>query len=172
MSNVNLEVFRATRGQYISAAWKKIVKPAARFRAVKLEKRTSGIFRAGINFANLGMVVEAIANGERGEVQELPWGEWEKNGFPYFITHNGNRYVRLYPPYRRNADGVLEPCWANAQLRTQYWVNEKLVDVDTFKSYLTPSDAKSMTDDPPPCITVNIANLEVLGENDPERHVA
>lgn len=166
--SVNLDMFRSTKGQYLPAAWRKSVKPAAAHKSRELVKRTSGIFRAGIDFSHLGMIEEAIRDGERGEVGELPWGEWEEGGFPYFIAHKGNRYIRLYPPYRRNAEGKLEPCWANAQLVVQYWVDGVEVDRDTFKSFLTPSDAKSMESDPP-CITVNVDHLEVLGETDPNR---
>lgn len=164
--SVDLEVFTEKKGQYLPAAWKKSVKPAAAHKARTLEKRTSGVFRAGIDFSHLGMVVEAIRNGERGEVGELPWGEWQQ--FPYIIQHKGEQYVRLYPPYRRNEDGTLEPCWRLAQLAVQYFVDGNEVDRDTFKGFLTPSDARAM-EDSPPCITVKLAHMIHLGETDPDK---
>ena len=92
---INLDSLFGSKGQFISATFKSEKKPAATFKGVRLEKRIEGTFRAGINFANLSSVKEGIANGERGEVQPLPWGTWLQ--FPYLISHKEETYVRLYP---------------------------------------------------------------------------
>ena len=78
--SVNVERFLDSKGQFIAATWVSPKKPAAAHKAKRLEKRTSGTFRAGITFAKLGSVKDGIRDGERGEVGPLPWGEW--NSFP------------------------------------------------------------------------------------------
>lgn len=63
---------------------------------VVVTKDTRGYCLSGIAFENRKEVKEGIANGERGEVQPLPWGNWKQ--FPFVIEHKGNDYVRLYLP--------------------------------------------------------------------------
>ena len=184
--SVNLDLFASKKGQYVPAAWKSPKNPAAAHKGTKLEKRTSGLFRAGIDFSHLGSVEDAIRDGERGEVGELPWGEWES--FPYFIQHKGERYVRLYPPsktlyfvddrevvkatyeitpeHRRSTKRV--PDWEAAKLAVQYFVNGVETDRETFNGFLTPSDARKRDTDAP-CITVKACNLVHLGETDPDK---
>ena len=57
-------------------------------------KRVVCVVRSGIDYSKLKPVQTAIANGERGQVEPLPWGQWRV--FPYIIDHNGKEYVRLY----------------------------------------------------------------------------
>jgi hypothetical protein len=123
------ERFFNCKGQFINATFVSEAKPKAAFKEVKLTKRTEGVFRAGIDYANLKPVLEGIADGTRGEVGSLPWGVWEH--FPYTITHNGNRYIRLYPT-------------ENCHLKVQYFADGVEISKETFKSYLTASDAEKM----------------------------
>lgn len=135
----------SSKGQFVKAVWKSNPKPAAAHKGVLLEKHTDAVCRAGINFANLSSVQDAIAAGERGEVQSLPWGEWKT--FPYIIEHKGAEYVRLYP-----AEG--------AHCKTVYFVNGVQVDKDMFASYLTPSEAAKMSKgEKPECFTVKRENI-------------
>lgn len=173
--SVNVEKFLSSKGQYIAAAWKSEKKPAAAHKGKKLVKRTSGVFRAGINFANLGAVKDGIRDGERGEVGELPWGQWEC--FPYFIQHKGVRYVRLYPPSKKievidpNTGNMIEKHvadWDAAKLAVQYYVDDVEVDREVFNSYLTPSDA-ARRDKECDCFTVTQSNIIHLGETDPDK---
>ena len=172
--SVNVERFVDCKGQYIAATWVSPKKPAAAHKATKLEKRTSGTFRAGISFANLGSVKDGIRDGERGEVGQLPWGEWER--YPFFIQHKGERYVRLYPPAKTievtDEDGNIVQKrvadWAAANLAVQYFVNGVETDRETFNGFLTPSDAKKRDTDAE-CITVKESNLVHLGETDPDK---
>jgi hypothetical protein len=184
--SVNLDLFREKKGQFVPAAWLSPKKPAAAHKGVNLEKRSSGLFRAGIDFSHLGSVEDSIRDGERGEVGELPWGEWET--FPYIIQHKGEQYVRLYPPsktvyyvedrevvkatydmtpeHRRSFKRFTD--WEAAKMAVQYFVNGVEVDRETFNGFLTPSDAKKRDTDAP-CITVKVSNLVHLGETDPDK---
>ena len=172
--SVNVERFLDSKGQFIAATWVSPKKPAAAHKSKRLEKRTSGTFRAGITFANLGSVKDGIRDGERGEVGQLPWGEWER--FPYFIQHKGERYVRLYPPSKtievtdENGETVHKRVadWAAANLAVQYFVDGVEVDRETFNGFLTPSDARKRDTDAE-CITVKANNLVHLGETDPDK---
>jgi hypothetical protein len=146
---INLDKFFDNKGQFISAIFRSEKKPAAIHKGTLLEKRIEGVFRAGIDFGNLGSVKEGIAKGERGEVQSLPFGEWVK--FPYLIQHNETQYVRLYPT-------------ANCVLKVQYLVNGVESTKENFLSFLTPSDkAKAENGERPECITVKVSNLIKLG---------
>lgn len=134
------------RGQFVKAVWKSNPSPAAAHKkaGIVLEKHTSAVCRAGINFANLSSVQIGIEEGTRGEVQELPWGKWKS--FPYIIEHKDTEYVRLYP--------------TDTKSNTIYFVNGEPVDKDTFKSYLTPSEANKMSSgERPECFTVKRENI-------------
>lgn len=145
---INFESFLAAKGNFIKASFHTEKKPAAAHKGTTLEKVTTGVFRAGINFANLQSVKDGIANGERGEVQPLPWGEWES--FPYVIKHKENHYLRLYPA-------------KNGKVETTYLVNGQEVSREEFNSYLTPSDAKSP--EKFECFTVKCSNVIALCDN-------
>jgi hypothetical protein len=135
-----------SKGQFVKAIWKSEPTPAASHKkaGVLLEKKTSAVCRAGINFANLSSVKIDIEEGERGEVQELPWGQWLS--FPYVIEHKDSLYIRLYP--------------SDTKSNTIYYVNGEVVNKETFASYLTPSDAKKLFEgDKPECFTVKRDNI-------------
>ena len=125
----------ACKGQFISCSFVSEVEPKAAFKGTKLSKSTEGAFRAGIDYANLKSVLEAIAEGSRGEVGGLPWGRWEH--FPYTILHTPKgeteekRYIRLYPT-------------ENCTMKVQYFVNGVAVTKEVFKTYLRQSDIDRM----------------------------
>ena len=132
--------------------WASEVKPAAVHKGVSLSKQVSATLKAGIDFANLSSVKSAIANGERGEVESLPWGEWEI--FPFTILHKGNRYVRLYPSKAENQ-----------KPSTKFFADGAEVSREIFASYLTPSDAaKLFSGASPDCFNVKESNLIGIGE--------
>ena len=181
---MNIEKFMSCKGQFIAASWVSPKKPAAAFKGHRLEKRSSGLFRAGISFSNLGSVKDAIEAGEREEVGPLPWGVWEV--FPYTITHKGGRYFRLTPPsktvYFVDGQEVSKDVWALApenvrsiksvpdwsSLSTRYFLDDQETDKETFNSFLTASDASSEKKTPS-CITVKESHFLTLGEPDPDR---
>lgn len=134
------------RGQFVKAVWKSNPTPAAAHKkaGIVLEKHTSAVCRAGINFANLSSVQQGIEEGTRGEVQELPWGQWKV--FPYIIEHKEAEYIRLYP--------------TDSKCETLYFVNGVEVDRNAFSAYLTPSDAAKMTSgEKPECFTIKRENI-------------
>ena len=150
-------------GQFVKASWRSNPKPAASFKEVLLEKHTIAIVQTGVNFANLSSVKQGIADGERGEVQELPWGSWfidpvtEKSWFPYVITHRSKGsdedtlYLRLYPS---GADNHIP--------KSVFLVDGVTVDKNVFARYLTPSESKKLLDptvDKPLCFTIKLKNL-------------
>lgn len=151
---INLDKFFSSKGNFISATFRSEKKASAKHKGTLLEKRISGVFRAGISFENLSSVKEGIENGERGEVQSLPFGEWEK--YPYLIKHTNkegisNRYIRLYPT-------------PNCVLNVLYLVNGVESTKEQFLSFLTPSDrAKAENGEKPECITIKETNLISLG---------
>jgi hypothetical protein len=150
-----------SKGQFVKAVWKSNPTPAAAHKksGITLEKHTSAVCRAGINFANLSSVQQGIEEGTRGDVQELPWGQWKVDSegnslFPYIIEHTdktGNycEYVRLYP--------------TDTHCNTIYYVNGEEVSKEKFAEYLTPSDAKKIIEpsdeDRPLCFTIKKDNI-------------
>lgn len=156
---VSLEDLFSKKGQYISAVFQTEKKPSAQHKAVRLEKRTSGVFRAGIDYSNIAEIADAIEAGERGEVGSLPFGVWER--FPYTILHTPARqteqvrYVRLYPSKN-----------ATHRVSVQYLANGVEVSREQFASYLTPSEAKEMLQGGKElvCFTIKHGNLLSLGK--------
>lgn len=139
------------KGQFVKAKWKSNPKPKASFKGIELMKVTESVVRAGIDYANLSSVQQGIENGERGEVQPLPWGEWK--AFPYIIEHKGAEYLRLYPSVGNHP-------------KTMYFVDGNQVDKETFANYLTPSDAKKMFEDErPDCFTIKSENILGIPED-------
>lgn len=134
------------KGQFACCSFTSTIKGAAAHKDKVLTKRTTGVFRSGINYANLFSVKEGIASGERGEVQSLPWGEWALH--PWIIIHKDVEYVRLFPVEGQRSTVV-------------YYVDGVEVDKATFQIYLTPSQCAEK--DSPSCITKKLAEVAFLG---------
>ena len=167
MPKINLEKFMSIKGQFCKVEWESTKKPAAAHKGLVLVKRSSGVFRAGINFSKLGAVIDGIRDGERGEVQKLPWGQWKS--FPYIIEHKDNEYVRLYPPAKTITleDGTPKRVsdWSAARMTVSYFVDGQPVTKEEFNKFLTPSDANN-DGDLPDCFTVKAENLLSLCESE------
>jgi len=141
-----IERFMRATGSFLSVVFTTDKAPRAEFKGTRLTKRVQMVARAGIDYANLSSVREGIANGERGEVQTLPWGEWF--AFPYVIRHKGGYYFRLYPV-------------AGSVPTVAYMVNGSEVSKEDWMAYLTPSErAKMESGDRPDCFTVKAENCE------------
>ncbi len=152
------------KGNFVKAAWKSNPKPAAAHKDILLEKQTVAVVQAGVNYANLSAVKDAIAAGERGEVQELPWGVWYtdklsgKSWFPHVIEHKDELYLRLYPSHGNNH-----------KTRSIYYVDGVEVTKEEYAKYLTNSEARKILDpkeeDVPLCFTIKLKNLLDLPED-------
>lgn len=141
-----IEKILNSKGQFVSVHFRSDVKASAANKNVKLHKETKAVVKAGINFANLKRVKNAIENGERSEIGELPWGNWFK--FPYIIEHKLNFYLRLYPSI-------------NNIPKVSYFVDGKEVDKLNFASFLTPSAQKGLLEksEPSECFTLKATNI-------------
>lgn len=143
-TNANvIAAFLAAPGQFASVTFKSNPKPAAAFKGVVLEKVTTGVFRSGVNFANLSSTQAEFASGERTEVQPLAWGSWES--FPFVITHKGERFLRL-----TTVNGV--------KSKSTFKVNGVEVSKDEFEQFLVPS-ARSDAKTPTEVFNIKEANL-------------
>ncbi len=140
MKDITKKIISARNGSFQSVTWKSNPSPAAAHKAHKLEKLTTATVRAGIDFSNLDTVKNAIANCERKEVGELPWGKWEN--FPHTILHKDSRYVRLYPSGKPD---------------TVYFVDGEIVSREEFEKFLRPSDCGK--NEAIECFTVKEENL-------------
>ena len=145
-----------SKGQFVKASWKSNPKPAAAHKHIMLEKHTVGIVQAGVNYANLSAVRNAIADGERGEVEELPWGSWKT--YPYIIEHKDQEYIRLYPS---NGNNHIP--------KSIYYVNGIATDKEEFAKYLTASEARKILtpseEDRPLCFTIKANNMLDIPED-------
>lgn len=143
-----LEKILNSKGSFVKACWKSNPKPSKDHKGVLLEKRTSAVCRAGIDYSNLSAVKVGIENGERGEVQELPWGVWKQ--FPYVIEHKDEEYIRLYPSIGNKS-------------QTIYFANGDEVTKEEFSKYLTPSESKKLMnpspEDTPLSFTIKRSNI-------------
>lgn len=138
-----LAVFKSNAGKFASVTFKSNPKPAAAFKGTELEKVTTGVFRSGVNFANLASTKAEFASGERTEVEPLAWGEW--SDFPFVITHKGERFLRL-----TTVNG--------AKSKSVFKVNGLEVSKEEFESFLVPS-ARSENKTPTEVFNIKEANL-------------
>lgn len=156
-----IDLIKTCKGQFIRVKYKTNIKPAARHKGVVITKSVNGIFRTGIDYANKASVKDAIASGERGEVQTLSWGEWAV--FPWIIAHKGAEYLRLYPVESVAPEATYEITDPN---RAEGFNADHPATKEEVAQYLTPAEADKILakDKPKPeCITKKIGDLEVVG---------
>ena len=112
----------------------------------KVEKVTTMSARFGITYDNIKNVQTARENGTLPkENQGLPWGEWSE--YPYFITHKGVEYMRLYTTHSNN------------KTVTRYFVDGKEVDKETAKALCLKSEF-SDNSKPMEVVTVKVENIQ------------
>jgi hypothetical protein len=144
-----IDTLRSRKGQYVRIEYTTSTEPAAAHKGRSLSKRTTMTVRTGIDFANLASVQLAIANGERGEVQPLAWGEWSMH--PWLISHKGAEYLRV------TIDGV------PINARSTYMVDGAEVTREDYLSMLTPSKRAAILDgDRPEVLTIKVSNIHSL----------
>lgn len=111
----------------------------------KVEKVTTMQCRFGIEYDNIKNVQVARENGELPkENQGLPWGAWSE--YPYFITHKGTDYMRLYTTHSNN------------KAVTKYFVDGVEVDRETAKAMCLKSEFSD--NKPTEVVTVKVENIQ------------
>lgn len=141
-----LEAVQSKKGQFIELSFQSNGEPSAEHKGRILTKVTKGIYRTGVDFANLSSVKEAIAKGERGEVQSLAWGAWKV--FPFIIGHKGSDYCRI------TTSPSHKPSVA-------YFVDGVEVSKEHYLSMLPPSKRKPS--EPSEVFTIKAENIIKVG---------
>jgi hypothetical protein len=145
-------ILAARKGQNIQAVWQREAKIRKEFANVKIEKRTAAYIRTGIGYENLASVQDAIAAGERGEVQPLPvWEKWHSYPFILENTKNQTTYIRAYPP-----------SFTNLPRRSEWILDGVVTPFAEVKKYLLASEYPN-DNDAPPCFQIKTKNLISLG---------
>lgn len=140
------------KGQTLTAVWESPVPCLSGIDKV-VTKRTVAHVISGVEFGNRKEIKEAIEAGERGEVQPLPWGQWEQA--PFIIGHKGKQYVRLYPP-------------TEAQMETFHLKHESMFFANgwpiTREQAIEFCGAKAKVKDSiPQCFSVCCDNIKTIG---------
>lgn len=142
---------RNRKGQHVRATWQRVAK-TFKDCPLLIVKRTSAYVRAGIEYANLALVKDAVASGERGEVESLPWGEWAD--YPFIIAHKGKEYVRLYPAV---FDNLSTPS-------VEWSIDGKPATYAQVEPFLLASEKRKDDDDKPLCFTLKAEDVVALAE--------
>jgi hypothetical protein len=151
-ANQVFQKIMSSKGRFVKIRYKSNPKPKAEFKNLNLEKITTTIMQSGVEFKNLKVVKEAIASGVRGEVGELPWGQYLSDFYPYIITHKDVLYLRVVPSQTGNHKG-----------QTDYFCNSNKITKEEFSTYLTNSDAKKLMENTEGSIVFNIKLENLLG---------
>lgn len=141
------------RGQSLNVRLVSTVDCLAAHRGNIVQKVTEMTVISGISFENRIDVREAIAAGERGEVGQLPWGQWKQ--FPHVIEHKGADYIRLYLPSeaQRNA-GFSRPTTVN-------WTCNGL-PIDSNEAIRLCGSKAMSKENAAGCMTVKAQNLAII----------
>jgi hypothetical protein len=151
-----LDKILTAKGTHVSIRFKTTkapAKPKTLNAGILLEKETKGAFKAGISYANLKEVREAIEAGERGPVEAPKGKKWIKYPYTLESLKTGKELVRLYP-----ASGD------NQHPSVVYRVNGTEVSKEEFNSYLPPSEVNKT---PQPLFDLSVESiLDLVEEND------
>ncbi len=158
-SQALIAAFQAAPNNRLKLAYSSSVDVAAKHKGtVKITKYVEGYYIAGIDYASLPSVADAIAKGEREEVKSLPWGEWV--AFPWIIRHKDVEYIRLYP-----VEGE-KPSVRYETRDGQGNVVHENTDKCIVATYLTPANSTAMLSDEPSkkldCITKRVEHLQIV----------
>lgn len=142
-STLKKMVIGGTKGSFRSIVWERPMKTKKAFADQVIVKRSFGVVRFGIEYDNIRAVQEKRESGELPEVNMgLTWGEWML--YPYFIQHKGNVYLRCATS-------------KGNKIRSEYFLNGKMVDKETIKNMCLASEFKN-TDDLD-VFTINTKNI-------------
>jgi len=126
-----LDTILSCKGSHVSVHYQTFDKPRKESKAsgvIELKRIVKGAFRAGLEFKNLKEIKEAIAAGERGEIQPRKWGVYTK--YPFLLEHKGEEYIALYPA----SGGFIQ------RPKTTYFVNGQETDRASYNAHLTDSE--------------------------------
>lgn len=130
-------------GAFTSILWERPMKTLKAFSGQTITKRTSAVVRCGIEYDNIGRVIEARATGTAPAVNAgLPWGQWDD--YPFSILHKGNRYLRV----------ATVP---NTRFTTEYFLNGVKVDKSAVQSMCIKSEFRD--GEIPSVLTINTENI-------------
>ena len=103
-----VEMLNDKRGQGLNVRLVSTVPCLKAHAANIVQKFTEMTVISGVSFENRKDIKDAIAAGERGEIQPLAWGTWKQ--FPFVIEHKGKDYLRLYLPSKAQIEaGFFKP---------------------------------------------------------------
>lgn len=132
LSPITRQIMAWPKGKFMpSITYASKVSPAAEFKDVELTKQTTMQVCAGKDYSELAEIREAIAAGERGEVQAPKGRTWEHYPFTLTSDKTGERLVRLYPVKGKKP-------------QTRYFVNNAEVSKQEFAAYLQPAKARDL----------------------------
>lgn len=87
------------KGTFVKVVWEKEISSAkAKKSNIKVMKKCEGIVRAGVTYANIGLVKEILANkSQNEETNNKPsWFEHIGNGIVQHKTNNEKKYLQLF----------------------------------------------------------------------------
>lgn len=87
------------KGTFVKVVWEKEISSAkAKKSNVKVMKRCEGIVRAGVTYANIGLVKEILANKAQNEITDSrpSWFEHIGNGIVQHKTNTEKKYLQLF----------------------------------------------------------------------------
>ena len=137
------------KGANLKAIWQRPMKTRKGV-LENVQKRVTAVVRGGVEYDNIGAVIEARADGDLPAVNAgLPWGEWAN--YPYHISHKGQDYARMYAAsgieFKPHATYLLDGIEVTRE------VVEPLVLASEFRK----------EDDAPVCFTIKCDNLIAIG---------
>ena len=139
----------AYKGQNIYVEWTRDAKTRKACDAI-VTKSVRAAVRYGVNYANMASVRDAIASGERGEVESLPWGQWRNGREGMIIEHNGKEYCRF-------ACGT----FANMKRDVEWTLNGKASSFEQVKPFLLASELTS--GETPQVLALNAQTITAIG---------
>ena len=120
------------------------VETLAAHREKLVEKITRLTIVSGIAFGNRKDIKDAIAAGERGEVQPLAWGAWQQ--FPFHISHKGQDYIRLFLPSKeQQAAGFIRPTMVQFRIDGRTATREEAIEICGSKAAARANEQGVMT---------------------------
>ncbi len=137
------------KGQNVKAIWGKTMKTRKGITHI-VEKLTSLVVRAGIDYDNMGLVQEKREAGELpAENAGLPWGQWAE--FPFHIEHKGTDYARFYP-----ASGL------EFTPKVEYYLDGLQVEKSAIVEFCLASEFPKAGEEKPLCFTVKAENVKAI----------